>query len=112
MVKIEILYTAKLELMEVTMAVITKQEQGTFLMLFNRNGYVLDFTTNDFDIFTINSIGEALCTKYNLSKGKSLTTYLNNTSDENRLKLICDLFYHYQDNMKYEYSKDYEDDVY
>lgn len=112
MVKIEILYIDKIELMEVAMAVITKQEEGIFLMLFNRNGYVLDFTTNAFDIFTINSIGEALCTKYNLSKGKSLTTYLNNTSDENRLKLICDLFYHYEDNMEYEYNKDYEDDVY
>lgn len=94
------------------MAVITKQEEGTFLMLFNRDGYVLDFTTNDFDIFTTNSIGEALCTKYKFSKGKSLTTYLNNASDENRFKLICDLFYHYEDNMEYEYNKDYGDDLY
>lgn len=42
-------------------AVITKQEEGTFLMLFNRSGYVLNFSTNDFDVFTTNSIGEVLC---------------------------------------------------
>ena len=40
------------------MAEITKQEEGTFLMLFNRSGYVLNFSTNDFDVFTTNSIGE------------------------------------------------------
>ena len=60
----------------------TKQEEGTFLMLFNRNGYVLDLSTNDFDVVTTNSIGEALCAKYKLSKGKSLIEYLNNASDE------------------------------
>ena len=27
-------------------AIITKQEEGTFLMLFNRSGYVLTFSTN------------------------------------------------------------------
>lgn len=94
------------------MNVITKQEEGTFLMLFNRNGYVLNFSTKDFDVFTTNSIGEALCSKYELSKGKSLTAYLNSASDENRLKLLSDLFHHYEDNMEYEYNKDYEDDLY
>lgn len=94
------------------MDVITKQEEGTFLMLFNRSGYVLNFSTNDFDVFTTNSIGEALCTKYGLSKGKSLTAYLNNASDENRFKLLSDLFHYYEDNMEYEYNKHYEDDLY
>ncbi len=90
----------------------TKQEEGTFLMLFNRSGYVLNFSTNDFDVFTTNSIGEALCAKYGLSKGKSLNAYLNSASDENRLKLLSDLFHYYEDNMEYEYNKDYEDDLY
>lgn len=94
------------------MYVITKQEERTFLMLFNRNGYVLNFSTNDFDVFTINSIGEALCTKYGLSKGKSLTVYLNSASDENRFKLLSDLLHYYEDNMEYEYNKNYEDDLY
>ena len=94
------------------MNVITKQEEGTFLMLFNRSGYVLNFSTNDFDVFTTNSIGEALCTKYGLSKGKSLTAYLNSASDENRFKLLSGLFHYYEDNMEYEYNKNYEDDLY
>ena len=87
------------------MSGITKMEEGTFLMLFNRSGYVLNFSTNDFDIFTTNSIGEALCEKFGLSKGKSLTAYLNNASDENRFKLISDLFYYYKENMEYEYMR-------
>ena len=41
----------------------TKQEEGIFLMLFNRIGYVLNFSTNNFDVFTTNSIGEALWAK-------------------------------------------------
>lgn len=81
-------------------------------MLFNRNGYVLNFSTNDFDVFTTNSIGEALCAKYGLSKGKSLVAYLNSASDENRLKLLSDLFHYYEENMEYEYNKNYEDDLY
>ena len=48
------------------MSEITKKEEGTFLMLFNRNGYVLNFSTADFDVFTTNSIGVALCNKYGL----------------------------------------------
>lgn len=94
------------------MAVITKQEEGTFLMLFNRDGYVLDFSTNNFDIFTTNSIGEALCTKYKLSKAKSLTKYLDNASDQDRFKLIYDLFHYYEDNMGYEYNKENEEQNY
>lgn len=45
------------------MDVISKKAGGTFLMLFNRNGYVLNFSTNEFDVFTTNSIGEAICEK-------------------------------------------------
>ena len=94
------------------MAEITKQEEGTFLMLFNRSGYVLNFSTNDFDVFTTNSIGEALCAKYGLSKGKSLIAYLNSTTDENRFKLLSDLFHYYEGNMEYEHNENYEDDLY
>lgn len=90
----------------------TKQEEGLFLMLFNRDGYVLDFSTNNFDVFTTNSIGEALCAKYGLSKGKSLVAYLNNASNENRFKLLTDLFHYYEENMEYEYNKNYKDDTF
>ena len=81
-------------------------------MLFNRSGYVLNFSTNDLDVFTTNSIGEALCAKYGLSKGKSLIAYLNSASDENRFKLLSDLFHYYEENMEYEYNENYEDDLY
>lgn len=94
------------------MVVITTKEKQIFIVLFNRNGYVLNFNTNDFDIFTTNSIGEALCAKYNYSKGKSLRMYLNNAFEENKLKLICDLFHYYEENMEYEYNEDYDCDLY
>ena len=42
-------------------------EKGGFLKLFNRGGYVLDFSTNDFDSFTMESIGVPLCQKYQMS---------------------------------------------
>ena len=31
----------------------TNMEKGAFLKLFNRGGYVLDFTTPDFNAFTL-----------------------------------------------------------
>lgn len=92
------------------MAIITKKEEGIFLLLYNRDGYVLNFTNNTFDVFTTASIGEAIQTKYGMSKGKSLVTYLNEASDSDRTKLLIDLFHHYEDEMEYEYNKDYEDD--
>ena len=90
------------------MSEITKKEEGIFLMLFNRNGYVLNFSTADFDVFTTNSIGVALCNKYGLSKGKSLIAYLNSATYSEREKLLLDLFHYYEDNMQHEYDKDYE----
>ena len=42
------------------MAFITKKEEGLFLALFNRDGYVLNFNDSTFNAFTASSIGEAL----------------------------------------------------
>ena len=39
---------------------ISNIEIGTFLNFFNRGGYVLDFSTVDFDTFTHESIGVPL----------------------------------------------------
>lgn len=89
---------------------ISKKDEGTLLMLFNRGGYVLDFSTNDFDIFTTNSIGKALCAEYKISKGKSLVAFLSTAPDRERTKLLKDLFAYYEENMEYEYNPDYEDD--
>lgn len=91
------------------MSIITKKEEGMFLLLYNRGGYVLDFTNNTFDVFTTASIGEALQTKYGLSKGKSLVAYLSEDSEADRTKLLVDLFHHYEDEMEYEYNPNYED---
>ena len=51
---------------------LTELEKGSLMKLFNRGGYVLNFSTADFDVFTMNSVGVALCTKYRSSKGRSL----------------------------------------
>lgn len=91
-------------------SVISKKDEGTLLKLFVRDGYVLNFSTNDFDVFTTNSIGVALCSIYRMSKGKSLVAFLNKASDEDRTKLLTDLFDYYEEKMEYEYNKDFEDD--
>lgn len=85
-------------------------EKGAFVKLFNRAGYVLDFSTNDFDVFTMESVGEPLCEKYQLSKGKSLVAYVNEASDEKVLKVLKDLLEYYERNFEYEYTD--KDDEY
>ena len=74
----------------------TNMEKGAFLKLFNRGGYVLDFTTPDFNAFTLDSVGVALCQKYQLSKGKSLIAYIGEASDDNVFKLFADLLRYYE----------------
>ena len=74
----------------------TEIEKGYFLRLFNRGGYVLDFSTNDFDVFTLSSIGLALCQHYGLSKGASLTTYCGEADETNIVKLFSDLLEYYE----------------
>ena len=48
----------------------TEIEKGMFLSLFNRGVYVLDFTDDSFDVFTMESVGVPVRSKYGLSKGK------------------------------------------
>lgn len=74
----------------------TNTEKGTLLKLFNRGGYVLDFSTPDFDAFTMDSIGVALCEKYQLSKGKSLNAFISEASEDDAYKLLSDLFLYYE----------------
>lgn len=92
------------------MSVFSLVEKGTFLKLFNRGGYVLDFSTNDFDIFTMESVGVALCEKYQMSKGKSLTAFINSASDEDCVKLLYDLLEHYEANYENEYKKEVDEE--
>lgn len=84
------------------MRALSQIEKGLFMKLFNRSGYVLNFSTNDFDVFTLGSVGVALCEKYKQSKGKSLMTYIGEASDEDIIKLLKDLFDYYESNYEYE----------
>ena len=74
----------------------TPLERGKFVKLFNREGWVLDFTTSDFDTFTLESIGVALCSKYNLSKGKSLNKFIQENAGDLADKLLLDIFLYYE----------------
>lgn len=84
---------------------ISHLERGIFLSLFNRGGYVLNFSTNDFDNFTLMSIGLALCEHYRESKGRSLTAYLNECTDAEALKLLNDLMGYYELHYEGEFTK-------
>lgn len=84
---------------------ITDLEKGAFLKLFNRGGYVLDFSTSDFDTFTMRSVGIALCAKYGLSKGKSLQAYLLEADQKSVVKLLKDLFDYYEMNFRPEFDE-------
>lgn len=93
------------------MTALTQIEKGAFLKLFNRGGYVLDFSTNDFDNFTMEGVGVALCAKFGLSKGKSLSHYISNVaSDTETVKLLSDLFEYYKIHYEKEYTYDENED--
>ena len=74
----------------------TQIEKAAFLRLFNRDGYVLNFSTNDFDIFTAESVGVPLCQQYKKSKGASLTTFCATANDDLVVKLLGDLLDYYE----------------
>lgn len=73
-----------------------KIEMGGFLYLFNRGGFVLDFSTSRFDAFTLSSVGVALCEKYGLSKGASLMAFCGEASPGDVQKLLFDLLEYYE----------------
>jgi len=75
---------------------ISKIEIGALANFFNQDGFVLDFSTANFDAFTLESVGVALCSTYKVSKGKSLMAYINSATQENVVKLFRDLMTHYE----------------
>ena len=87
---------------------ITQIEKSAFQKLFNRGGYVLSFSTHDFDIFTLESIGVPLCEKYRLSKGKSLEAFASEAADDDVIKLFKDLLDFYEFHFEEEISGDGE----
>lgn len=68
-----------------------------FTSLFNREGYVLNFSTPKFDRFTFNSIGIRLCEKYDLSKGKSLEAFCDDGEESKVITLLSDLLAYYEE---------------
>lgn len=83
---------------------ISNIEKGLFLSLFNRRGYVLNFSTAEFDVFTMQSVGRPLCEHYGVSKGKSLNSFVNEASEADSQKLLLDLFEYYEAHYPTEYD--------
>ena len=79
----------------------TNIEKGYFLRLFNRSGNIPGFNVNEFNAFTMGSIGRPLCEYYGLSKGKSLTRFIYEEGDVETTKLLLDLLAHYEENYPY-----------
>lgn len=75
---------------------LTFMEKEPFLRLFNRGGYVLDFSTERFDDFTQESVGVRLCEKYGSSKGRSLESFVSGASADQVWKLFADLLKYYE----------------
>lgn len=94
------------------MAILTQIEKGAFLKLFNRGGYVLNFSTDDFNVFTMESVGVALCQKYGLSKGKSLTAFIGEANEADTIKLLSDLLSYYELHYTKEYTPSEKNEEY
>lgn len=89
---------------------LTKIEMGGFVKLFNRGGYVLNFTTSDFDTFTMDSIGIPLCEHYGMPKARSLLAFLKDSDPERATKLLLDLFRYYEFHFGSEYAPEGSDE--
>lgn len=87
-------------------SMLTKIEMGGFAKLFVRGGYVLNFTTADFDTFTMESIGIQLCNHYKMSKGKSLLAFIAESDPETATQLLLDLFEYYEFHFSFEYDSE------
>lgn len=77
---------------------LTNTEKGYFLRLLNRGGNIPGFNVDEFNAFTMSSIGIPLCEHYGVSKGKSLTRYVSEASDEDVTKLLLELLTNYEEN--------------
>lgn len=73
-----------------------ENEVTYFLQLFNRSGYVLNFSTPEFDSFTKKIVNVGLCSRYGLSKGKSLECFINDGAEEEVIRLFRALLDYYE----------------
>ncbi len=81
---------------------ISFNQKQLFFSLFNRGGYVLNFSTPAFDRFTRNSVGIAVCEKYGMSKGKSLEEFCDKEDESKVIKLLTDLLEYYENHYQCE----------
>lgn len=89
----------------------TTTEKGYFLRLLNRAGNIPGFNVDEFNAFTMSSIGIPLCEHYGVSKGKSLTRYVSEASDEDVTKLLLELLANYEENYPhFHYDTGYGDE--
>ena len=72
------------------------QDKTFIKIFFNQGGYVLDFSNSTFSNFTFQSIGIDIQGKYQLSKGKSLESFVDEGPDDLVLKLSLDLLQYYE----------------
>ena len=90
---------------------LTNTEKGYFLRLLNRGGNIPGFNVDEFNAFTMSSIGIPLCEHYGVSKGKSLTRYVSEASDEDVTKLLLELLTNYEENYPhFHYDTGYGDE--
>lgn len=75
---------------------IKEEDLATLTGFFNKGGYVLNFSTAKFDDFTNRVIGIPLCTRYNLSKGKSLEQFVKDGTEEEIINLFTALLDYYE----------------
>lgn len=75
---------------------IKEEDLATLTGFFNKGGYVLNFSTAKFDDFTNRVIGIPLCTRYNLSKRKSLEQFVKDGTEEEIINLFTALLDYYE----------------
>lgn len=72
---------------------ISVEDRKSCMAFFNKEGFVLDFTTKGFNDFTESVVGIPLVQHYKKSKGASLDDYVRE-HPENRIKLFDALLKH------------------
>ncbi|MGJ0975997.1 abortive infection family protein [Enterococcus faecalis] len=73
------------------------RDKNRIKAFFNDGGYVFDFNNSTFDSFTTQSIGIAIQSEYGLSKGKSLSKFIDEGKPFQIVKLTKDLLDYYED---------------
>lgn len=68
----------------------------TLALFFNNGGYVMDFSTTEFDNFTESVMGIPIVTKYQTSKAKSLNQFFSEANDQEALQLLSALLEYFE----------------